>query len=40
MKKVLLILSVLLSVNSFAQVEGTPFYFCALNGEQYNPGIR
>ena len=38
MKKILLALFVLLSLNAFAQFDGTPFYFCTLYGEQYNPG--
>ena len=38
MKKILLALFVLLSLNAFPQFDGTPFYFCTLSGEQYNPG--
>jgi hypothetical protein len=33
MKKILLALFVLLSLNAFAQFDGTPFYFCTLSGE-------
>ena len=40
MKKILLALFVLLSLNAFAQFDGTPFYFCTLSGEQYNPGTH
>jgi hypothetical protein len=39
MKKMLnLILLILSHIGVFAQFDGTPFYFCTLSGEQYNPG--
>ncbi|MBQ8223591.1 MAG: hypothetical protein IJZ87_09685 [Bacteroidales bacterium] len=38
MKKIFLTIFVIISVIVSAQVEGTPYHFCALNGEQYNPG--
>ena len=40
MKKILLIIFTLLSINIIAQVEGIPFNFCTLSGVVYNPGIH
>ena len=41
MKKMLnLILLILSHIGVFAQFDGTPFYFCTLSGEQYNPGTH
>ena len=40
MRKILLIIFVIISVIVSAQVEGTPYHFCALSGEQYNPGTH
>jgi hypothetical protein len=38
MKNKLLIVFILLSIEISAQVEGNPYHFCTLSGEQYNPG--
>ena len=35
-----LILLILSHIGVFAQFDGTPFYFCTLSGEQYNPGTH
>jgi hypothetical protein len=38
MKNKLLIVFILLSIEISAQVEGNPYHFYTLTGEQYNPG--
>lgn len=40
MKRIFLTIFTLLSAIVSAQIDGTPYYFCALNGEQYNPGTH
>ena len=40
MKRIFLTIFTLLSAIVSAQIDGTPYLFCALNGEQYNPGTH
>ena len=40
MKRIFLTIFTLLSAIASAQIDGIPYLFCALNGEQYNPGTH